>query len=61
LSEKFGLYKKINYDVLWFFIIDNSLSFAMRFSDGTIENTKANKISVFNIIFAQIIRELKAG
>jgi AcrR family transcriptional regulator len=61
LSEKFELYKKINYDVLWFFIIDNSLSFAMRFSDGTIENTKANKISVFNIIFAQIIRELKAG
>lgn len=61
ISEKFGLYRKINYDVLWFFIIDNSLSFALRISDGSIENTDANKKTIFNIIFAQIINELKAG
>lgn len=59
LSEKFGLYKRINYDVLWFFIIDNSLSFAMRISDGSIENTEQNKKTIFNIIFNQIIDELK--
>ena len=61
ISEKFGLYQKINYDVLWFFIIDNSLSFAMRISDGTIENTQKNKQTIFNIIFNQIINELKVG
>lgn len=61
ISEKFGLYQKINYDVLWFFIIDNSLSFAMRISDGTIENTQKNKQTIFNIIFNQIIDELKVG
>ncbi len=61
ISEKFGLYNKINYDVLWFFIIDNSLSFAMRISDGSIENTEKNKQSIFNIIFNQIIEELRAG
>ncbi len=59
ISERFGLYKKINYDVLWFFIIDNSLSFAMRISDGSIENTEKNKQTIFNIIFNQIIDELK--
>lgn len=59
ISEKFGLYKKINYDVLWFFIIDNSLSFAMRISDGSIENTEKNKQTIFNIIFNQIIEELR--
>ncbi len=58
ISEKFGLYEKINYDVLWFFIIDNSLSFAMRISDGSIENTEKNKKTIFNIIFKQIIDEL---
>ncbi|MBO5857000.1 MAG: TetR/AcrR family transcriptional regulator [Clostridia bacterium] len=59
ISEKFGLYQKINYDVLWFFIIDNSLSFAMRISDGSIENTEKNKQTIFNIIFNQIIEELR--
>ena len=59
ISERFGLYKKINYDVLWFFIIDNSLSFAMRISDGSIENTEKNKQTIFNIIFNQIIEELR--
>ena len=59
ISERFGLYQKINYDVLWFFIIDNSLSFAMRISDGSIENTEKNKQTIFNIIFNQIIDELK--
>ncbi|MBO7179785.1 MAG: TetR/AcrR family transcriptional regulator [Clostridia bacterium] len=59
LSEKFGLYKRISYDVLWFFIIDNSLSFALRISDGTIENSEITKKSIFNIIFNQIIEELK--
>ena len=59
ISERFGLYKKISYDVLWFFIIDNSLSFAMRISDGSIENTEKNKQTIFNIIFNQIIEELR--
>ena len=59
ISERFGLYKKINYDVLWFFIIDNSLSFAMRISDGSIEITEKNKQTIFNIIFNQIIEELR--
>ena len=58
ISKKFGLYEKINYDVLWYFIIDNSLSFAMRISDGSIENTEKNKMTIFNIIFKQIIDEL---
>ncbi len=58
ISEKFGLYEKINYDVLWYFIIDNSLSFALRISDGSIENTDKNKKTIFNIIFKQIIDEL---
>ena len=59
ISERFGLYQKINYDVLWFFIIDNSLSFALRIADGSIENTEKNKQTIFNIIFKQIIDELK--
>lgn len=59
ISERLGLYKKISYDVLWFFIIDNSLSFAMRISDGSIENTEKNKQTIFNIIFNQIIEELR--
>lgn len=59
LVEKFGLYKRISYDVLWFFIIDNSLSFALKISDGTIENTEVNKKMIFDIIFKQIIEELK--
>ena len=58
LSEKFGLYERISYDVLWFFIIDNSLSFALKISDGSIENTVTNKKMIFNIIFNQIINEL---
>ena len=58
ISKKFGLYEKINYDVLWYFIIDNSLSFALRISDGSIENTEKNKQTIFNIIFKQIIDEL---
>ena len=58
ISKKYGLYEKINYDVLWYFIIDNSLSFAMRISDGSIENTEKNKKTIFNIIFKQIIDEL---
>ncbi len=59
ITEKSGLYQKINYDVLWYFIIDNSLSFAMRISDGSMENTEKNKQAIFNIIFKQIIEELK--
>jgi AcrR family transcriptional regulator len=58
LTERFGLYKKISYDVLWFFIIDNSLSFASKISDGSIENTATNKKMIYNIIFKQIIDEL---
>ena len=58
MRKKFGLYEKINYDVLWFFIIDNSLSFALRIADGSIENTEKNKQTIFNIIFKQIIDEL---
>ena len=59
ITEKSGLYQKINYDVLWYFIIDNSLSFAMRIADGSMENTEKNKKAIFNIIFKQIIEELK--
>jgi hypothetical protein len=30
----------------------------MRISDGSIENTEKNKMTIFNIIFKQIIDEL---
>lgn len=58
ITEKYGLYEKINYDVLWYFIIDNSLSFAMKISDGSIEKTEKNIKTIFNIIFKQIMEEL---